>query len=82
MTWKITKKSGGPVTIRYSVGPKVAVVTETPLDNGCYWGASVSYSEPEIGAITHASMLIGPLFTTSTAAVGWCEQYLANLEIR
>lgn len=75
MTWKITKKSGGPVTMRYSVGSKVAVITETLLDNKCYWGANVSYSEA-----SHASMLIGPLFATSTAAVDWCEQYLANLE--
>jgi len=65
--------------MRYSVGPKVAVVTETPLANGCYWGASVSYSE--IDATPHVSMLIGPLFKTSTAAVDWCEQYFANLEI-
>jgi len=77
--WTIAKKSGGPITMRYSVGSKVAVVTETATNNGTQWGASVSYSE--IGAITHASMLIGPLFKTSTAAVDWCEQYFANLEI-
>ena len=75
MIWKVTKKNGGPITMRYSVGSKVAVITETLLDNKCYWGANVSYSEA-----SHASMLIGPLFATSTAAVNWCEQYFANLE--
>ena len=61
--------------MRYSVGSKVAVVTETATNNGTQWGASVSYSE-----VSRASMLIGPLFKTSTAAVDWCEQYFANLE--
>lgn len=75
MIWKVTKKNGGPITMRYSVGSKVAVITETLLDNECYWGATVSYSEA-----SRASMLIGPLFATSTAAVNWCEQYFANLE--
>lgn len=75
MSWKIAKKIGGPITMRYSVGQKVAVVTETPLDNGCYWGASVSYSDPDTA---HASMLIGPLLKTSNEAVAWCEQYLAK----
>lgn len=75
--WTIAKKSGGPITMRYSVGPKVAVVTETPMDKGCYWGASVSYSEA-----SHASMMLGPLFKTSSDAVAWCEKYLANLEVQ
>ena len=74
--WTIAKKNGGPITMRYSVGSKVAVITETATNNGTQWGASVSYSEA-----SHASMLIGPLFKTSTAAVDWCEQYFANLEI-
>lgn len=73
--WTIAKKSGGPITMRYSVGSKVAVVTETAAYNGTQWGANVSYSEA-----SRASMLIGPLFATSTAAVNWCEQYFANLE--
>ena len=75
MIWKVTKKNGGPITMRYSVGSKVAVVTETATNNGTQWGANVWYSEA-----SHTSMLIGPLFATSTAAVNWCEQYLANLE--
>ncbi len=75
--WTIAKKSGGPVTMRYSVGSKVAVVTETAANNGTQWGASVSYSEA-----SHASMMLGPLFKTSSDAVAWCEKYLANLEVQ
>jgi hypothetical protein len=63
--------------MRYSVGSKVAVVTETATNNGTQWGASVSYSEA-----SHASMMLGPLFKTSNDAVAWCEKYLANLEVQ
>ena len=62
--------------MRYSVGSKVAVVTETAAYNGTQWGASVSYSEA-----SRASMQLGPLFKTSSDAVAWCEKYLANLEV-
>ena len=78
MSWKIAKKSGGPITMSYSVGAKVAKITETHWHNGTQWGASVSYSDPDTA---HASMLVGPLFKTSNEAVAWCEQYFANLEI-
>lgn len=63
--------------MHYSVGSKVAVVTETATNNGTQWGASVSYSET-----SHASMMLGPLFKTSNDAVAWCEKYLTNLEVQ
>lgn len=63
--------------MHYSVGSKVAVVTETTTHNGTQWSASVSYSEA-----SHASMMLGPLFKTSNAAIAWCEKYLANLEVQ